>query len=102
QPAAPPAPAQASPGLLGAIASGIASFESDVHQGRTPVRYWGGRFNAARNELYTTISGQGQESLGRIVFSMIAMLAGWGACAGALIYLQHRLYRRFGIVLGLN
>jgi small-conductance mechanosensitive channel len=92
----PPAPAQPSPGLLGAIASGIASFESDVHQGRTPVRYWGG------NELYTIISGQGQESFGRIVFSMIAMLAGWGACAGALIYVQHRLYRRFGILMGLN
>ncbi|MFL9907154.1 mechanosensitive ion channel domain-containing protein [Paraburkholderia sp. RL17-337-BIB-A] len=99
---APPASAQPSPGLLGAIASGIASFESDVHQGRTPVRYWGGRFNAAGNELYTIISGQGQESLGRIVFSMFAMLAGWGACAGALIYVQHRLYRRFGILMGLK
>ncbi|CAE6816696.1 mechanosensitive ion channel family protein [Paraburkholderia haematera] len=99
---APPAPAQPSPGLLGAIASGIASFESDVHQGRTPVRYWGGRFNAAGNELYTIISGQGHESFGRVIFSMIAMLAGWGACAGALIYLQHRLYRRFGILMGLN
>ncbi|MGF6771132.1 small-conductance mechanosensitive channel [Paraburkholderia sp. GAS199] len=98
----PPAPAQPSPGLLGAIASGIASFETDVHQGRTPVRYWGGRFNAAGNELYTIISSQGHESLGRILFSMIAMLAGWGACAGALIYLQHRLYRRFGVVTGLN
>ncbi|WP_168793433.1 mechanosensitive ion channel family protein [Paraburkholderia aromaticivorans] len=99
---APPAPAQPSPGLLGAIASGIASFESDVHQGRTPVRYWGGRFNAAGNELYTIISGQGHESFGRILFSMAAMLAGWGACAGALIYVQHRLYRRFGIVMGLQ
>ncbi|MEZ0605336.1 mechanosensitive ion channel family protein [Paraburkholderia sp. IW21] len=99
---APPAPAQPSPGLLGAIASGIASFESDVHQGRTPVRYWGGRFNAAGNELYTIVSGQGHESFGRVAFSMLAMLAGWGACAGALIYLQHRLYRRFGIVTGLN
>ncbi|MFM0210324.1 mechanosensitive ion channel family protein [Paraburkholderia sediminicola] len=99
---APPAPAQPSPGLLGAIASGIASFESGVHQGRTPVRYWAGRFNAAGNELYTIISGQGQESFGHIVFAMIAMLAGWGACAGALIYLQHRLYRRFGILMGLN
>ncbi|XUW87142.1 mechanosensitive ion channel family protein [Burkholderia sp. M6-3] len=97
-----PAPAQQSPGLLGAIASGIASFESDVHEGRTPVRYWGGRFNAAGNELYTIISGQGHESLGRILFSMFAMLAGWGACAAALIYLQHRLYRRLGIVIGLN
>ncbi|MFM0598133.1 mechanosensitive ion channel family protein [Paraburkholderia dilworthii] len=99
---APPAPVQPSPGLLGAIASGIASFESDVHQGRTPVRYWGGRFNAAGNELYTIVSGQGQESFGRILFSMIAMLAGWGACAGALVYVQHRLYRRFGILMELN
>ncbi|MFP3566599.1 mechanosensitive ion channel family protein [Paraburkholderia sp. SIMBA_030] len=99
---APPASAQPSPGLLGAIASGIASFESGVHQGRSPVQYWGGRFNAAGNELYTIISGQGQESLGHIVLSMFAMLAGWGACAGALIYLQHRLYRRFGIVMGLK
>lgn len=99
---APPAPAQPSPGLLGAIASGIASFETDVHQGRTPVRYWGGRFNAAGNELYTIISGQGHESFGRILFSMIAMLAGWGACAAALIYVQHRLYRRFNIAMGLN
>ena len=96
------ASAQTSAGLLGAIASGIASFESNVHQGRTPVRYWGGRFNAAGNELYTIISGQGQESFGRIVFSMIAMLAGWGACAGAIIYVQHRLYRRFGILMGLK
>ncbi|MCX4172299.1 MULTISPECIES: mechanosensitive ion channel family protein [Paraburkholderia] len=106
QNAAPAAPAsataQTSAGLLGAIASGIASFESNVHQGRTPVRYWGGRFNAAGNELYTIISGQGQEGFGRIVFAMIAMLAGWGACAGALIYVQHRLYRRFGILMGLK
>ncbi|SIT42957.1 MscS Mechanosensitive ion channel [Paraburkholderia ribeironis] len=98
----PPAPAQPSPGLLGAIASGIASFESDVHNGRTPVRYWGGRFNAAGNELYTIISSQGRESFGRILLSMLAMLSGWGACAGALIYLQHRLHRRFGIVMGLR
>jgi small conductance mechanosensitive channel len=96
------APAQPSPGLLGAIASGIASFESDVHQGRTPVRYWGGRLNAAANELYTIISSQGRESFGSVLLSMLAMLAGWGACAGALIYLQHRLHRRFGIVMGLH
>jgi|GEM_PF-62099 len=95
-------PAPPSPGLLGAIASGIASFESDVHQGRTPVRYWGGRLTAAGNELFTIVSGQGRESLGRILLSMFAMLAGWGACAGALIYLQHRLYRRFGIDLKLR
>src|SRR4051794_28045488 len=96
------APAQPSPGLLGAIASGIASFESDVHEGRTPVRYWGGRFNAAANELYTIVWSQGRESFGSVLLSMLAMLADWGACAGALIYLQHRLHRQFGIVMGLH
>jgi small conductance mechanosensitive channel len=100
--ASAPVPVQPSPGLLGAIASGIASFETDVHQGRTPLLYWGGRFNAAGNEFYTIVSGQGHESFGRIVFSMLAMLAGWGACAGALIYVQQRLYMRLGIVLGLH
>jgi small-conductance mechanosensitive channel len=95
---APPAPAQPSPGLLGAIASGIASFESGVHQGRTPLRYWAGRFNAAGNELYTIVSSQGRESLGKILLDMFLMLAGWGACAGGLIYVQRRLYARFGVV----
>jgi len=99
---APPAPAQPSPGLLGAIASGIESFESDVHQGRTPFRYWAGRFNAAGNEFYTMVSSQGHESLGKILLDMVAMLAGWGACAWALICLQRRLYARFGVVYGLK
>jgi len=97
QTAGPAAAAQPSPGLLGAIASGIASFESDVRQGRTPARYWSGRINAAANELYTIVSGQGRESLGHILLSMLGMLAGWGACAGLLIYLQHRFRRRFRI-----
>lgn len=99
---APAPPAQPSPGLLGAIASGIASFESGVHQGRTPLRYWAGRFNAAGNELYTIVSSQGHESLGKILADMFLMLAGWGACAWGLIYVQRRLYARFGVVYGLN
>jgi hypothetical protein len=66
---APAAPAQPSPGLLGAIASGIASFESGVHQGRTPLRYWAGRFNAAGNELYTIVSSQGPQSFGKIFWT---------------------------------
>jgi small conductance mechanosensitive channel len=99
---APPAPAQPSPGLLGAIASGIATFESGVHEGRTPLRYWGGRFNAAANELYTIVSSQGRESLGTILLDMVAMLAGWGACAWGLIYLQRRLHQRYGIEFGLK
>jgi small conductance mechanosensitive channel len=99
---APAAPAQPSPGLLGAIASGIASFESGVHQGHTPLRYWAGRFNAAGNEFYTIVTSQGHESLGKILLDMVAMLAGWGACAWALIYVQRRLYVRYGVVYELK
>ncbi len=99
---APPAPAQPSPGLLGAIASGIASFESGVHQGRTPLRYWAGRFNAAANELYTIVTSQGHESFGKIVADMFLMLAGWGVCAWGLIYIQRRLHARFGVLFELN
>jgi small conductance mechanosensitive channel len=98
----PAAPAQPSPGLLGAIASGIASVEADVNNGRTPLRYWSGRFTAAGNELYTIVTSQGRESFGRVLLDMFAMLAGWGACAAGLVYLQRRLYARFGIVYELD
>ncbi|HXZ07895.1 MAG TPA: mechanosensitive ion channel domain-containing protein, partial [Paraburkholderia sp.] len=99
---APPAPAQPSPGLLGAIATGIAALETDVDNGRTPMRYWAGRFNAAGNELYTIVTSQGPQSLGRVLLDMVAMLAGWGACAAGLIYVQRRMYARFGIVYELT
>ncbi|TDN70627.1 mechanosensitive ion channel family protein [Paraburkholderia sp. BL10I2N1] len=98
----PAAPAQPSPGLLGAIASGIASVEADVNNGHTPLRYWSGRLNAAGNELYTIVTSQGRESFGRVLLDMFAMLAGWGACAAGLIYLQHWLYARFSIVYELD
>jgi moderate conductance mechanosensitive channel len=98
----PPAPAQPSPGLLGAIAAGIASFENDVHQGRSPLNYWSGRFNAAGNEIYTIVTSQGREHFGRLLLNMIAVLAGWGACAAGLIYLQRRIHARFGIVVRLD
>ncbi|WP_429342283.1 mechanosensitive ion channel family protein [Paraburkholderia sp. GAS42] len=98
----PAAPAQPGPGLLGAIASGIASVETDVNNGRTPLRYWAGRFNAAGNEFYTIVASQGRESFGRVLLDMVAMLAGWGACAGGLIFVQKRLYARFGIVYELK
>ncbi|WP_429257221.1 mechanosensitive ion channel family protein [Paraburkholderia sp. GAS334] len=98
----PAAPAQPGPGLLGAIASGIASVETDVNNGRTPLRYWAGRFNAAGNEFYTIVASQGRESFGRVLLDMVAMLAGWGACAGGLIFVQRRLYARFGIVYELK
>ena len=99
---APAPPAQPSPGLLGAIASGIASFESGMHQGRTPLRYWAGRFNAAGNELFTIVTSQGPESLGKILLDMAAMLAGWGLCAWALIYVQRRLHARYRVVFELK
>jgi small conductance mechanosensitive channel len=98
----PAAPAQPGPGLLGAIASGIASVEADISNGHTPLRYWAGRFNAAGNELYTIVTSQGRESFGRVLLDMFAMLAGWGACAAGLVYLQRRLYARFGIVYELD
>ena len=98
----PAAPAQPGSGLLGAIASGIASVEADVNNGRTPLRYWSGRFTAAGNELYTIVTSQGRESFGRVLLDMFAMLAGWGACAAGLVYLQRRLYARFGIVYELD
>ncbi|WP_109479484.1 mechanosensitive ion channel family protein [Paraburkholderia sp. C35] len=91
-----------SAGLLGAIAAGIASFENDVQQGRSPLNYWSGRFNAAGNEIYTIVTSQGREHFGRVLLNMIAVLAGWGACAGALIYLQRRIHARFGIVVRLD
>ncbi len=94
----PVAPAQPGSGLLGAIASGIASVETDVSNGRTPLRYWAGRFNAAGNELYTIVASEGRESFGHVLLDLFAMLAGWGACAGGLIYLQRRMYARFGVV----
>lgn len=105
QHAAPPAAAssaQGAAGLLGAIASGLASVAADVHQGRTPARYWSGRINAAANELYAIVASQGSEHFGKVVLDMLAMLAGWGACAGSLIWLQRRLHARFGIVEGLK
>jgi small conductance mechanosensitive channel len=98
----PVAPAQPGPGLLGAIASGIASVEADVNRGRSPISYWSGRLNAAGNELYTIVSSQGREKFGRILLDMFAMLAGWGACAAALIYLQRKVHAHYGIVVMLN
>src|ERR1700754_945698 len=98
----PVAPAQPGPGLLGAIAAGIASVEADVNRGRSPISYWSGRLNAAGNELYPIVSSQGREKFGRIVLDMVAMLAGWGACAAALIYVQRKVHAHYGIVVRLN
>ena len=89
-------------GLLGAIASAVTNIEADVKRGKTPLAYWGGRFNAAGNELFTIVTSQSREPFGRTVLNYFAMLAGWGACAFVLVYLQRRMQRRYGIVAGLH
>ncbi|WP_250501877.1 mechanosensitive ion channel family protein [Caballeronia sp. AZ7_KS35] len=89
-------------GLLGAIASALTNIEADVKRGKTPIAYWVGRFNAAGNELFTIVTSQSRESFGRTLFNYFATLAGWGACAMALVYLQRRVRARFGIDSGLH
>lgn len=101
-----PAPAsgaaEATSGLLGAIASGLASVESDARRGRSPLHYWADRFSAAGVELYALASGGEGESPGRIVFDAFAMLLGWGACAAVLRWLERRLLRRLSMATGLR
>ncbi|SAL75943.1 mechanosensitive ion channel protein [Caballeronia arvi] len=89
-------------GLLGAIASALTNIEADVKRGKTPIAYWGGRFNAAGNELFTIVTSQSRESFGRTLFNFIAMLLGWGACAFVLVYIQRRVQARYGIDTGLH
>ncbi|HLX01298.1 MAG TPA: mechanosensitive ion channel family protein [Trinickia sp.] len=94
--------AQQTPGLLGAIASGIVSVEAQVRHGDTPLRYWASRLSAAGLDLYAIATGQGANSPGHVLVDLCAMLAAWGACAGALVYLQRRLHARYGIDAGLQ
>ncbi|WP_277185511.1 mechanosensitive ion channel family protein [Caballeronia sp. BR00000012568055] len=89
-------------GLLGAIASGLTSIEADVRRGKTPIAYWSGRFNAAGNELFTLVTSQSREPFGRTLFNYFATLAGWGACAFVLVWLQRRVQARIGIDVGLH
>ncbi|WP_432207607.1 mechanosensitive ion channel domain-containing protein [Burkholderia stagnalis] len=92
----------ANAGLWGAIASGMASVESSMKQGDSPVRYWAGRFNAAGNELYTIMSGHGPDSFGHVLLDFALLLVGWGACAVVLIAIQQRLAARLGVAMKLN
>jgi small conductance mechanosensitive channel len=99
QNAAPAAPAVSERGngdLLGAIASGIASVESNLNEGRSPLNFWAARSSAAANELRMILSGERGEPFGRVLLGMTATLAGWGACAGLLLYLQRRVLARYG------
>ena len=94
--------AAATSGLLGAIASGLASVEADARRGSSPVHYWAGRFSAAGNELYGIAAGSEGESAGHIVFDLFAMLLGWGVCAAVLRWIERRLLRRFAVATGLQ
>ncbi|SAK97165.1 mechanosensitive ion channel protein [Caballeronia temeraria] len=93
---ATPASAPANADLLGAIASGIASVETNLSEGITPLRFWAARGDAAAGELQAVVTGAKGESFGRIVAGMGATLAGWGLCAYALIRLQRRIFARYG------
>jgi small-conductance mechanosensitive channel len=95
-PAVPASSAQGNGDLLGAIASGIASVETDLSEGRTPLHYWAARSSAAAGDLRTIIRGGSGEPFGHVLLGMIATLAGWGACAGLLIYLRRRISARYG------
>jgi len=89
-------------GLLGAIASGLSGLEDDFSRGRTPLNYWGGRLNAAGNELFTIVSGQSRESFGHTLLNYCLMLAGWGVCAFLLVYFQRYLHARYNVHFGLR
>lgn len=96
QNAAPAAPAQTNGDLLGTIASGIASVETNLNEGRTLFHFWTTRSSAAADELRTILTGGAGETLGQLLFGMTASLAGWGACAALLIYIQRRVFARYG------
>nr|WP_235025859.1 mechanosensitive ion channel family protein [Caballeronia arationis] len=95
-PAAPASSGQVNSDLLGAIASGIASVETDLSEGRTPLHYWVARSSGAAQELWTILRGGSGQSFGQVLLGMIATLAGWGACAALLIYLRRRISARYG------
>ncbi|PRY08493.1 mechanosensitive ion channel family protein [Paraburkholderia sp. BL25I1N1] len=95
-PVVPASSAQDNSDLLGAIASGIASVETDLSEGRTPLHYWAARSRAAANDLGTIFRGASGESFGNVLLGLIGTLAGWAACAGLLIYLGRSVSARYG------
>ncbi|KGS05945.1 MULTISPECIES: mechanosensitive ion channel family protein [Burkholderia] len=89
-------------GLLGAIASGMASVEASLRERDTPLRYWSARFRAAGRELYGLASGAGPQPSTRILLDLVLMLAGWLACAALLIWAQHGFWARHGVTVKLD
>ncbi|BAN26591.1 mechanosensitive ion channel family protein [Caballeronia insecticola] len=92
-PPASPAPA-ATTDLLGAIASGIASVETNLGDGLTPARVWAARAEAAGTELKRIVAGESGVSFGQVLAGMITTLAVWSACAFLLMYAQRRIFAR--------
>jgi small conductance mechanosensitive channel len=93
---APAAPAPSNSDLLGAIATGIASVETNLNESRTLLHFWAARSSAAADELRTILTGNAGEPFGEVLAGMTATLAGWGVCAGLLIYVQRRIGTRYG------
>jgi small conductance mechanosensitive channel len=91
---APPAPGKGD--LLGAIASGIQSVETNLVDGLSPLRLWQARAGAAANEFQAIVSGRPDASFGRVFIGMAATLAVWGLCAFLLIHVQRRIFARYG------
>jgi small conductance mechanosensitive channel len=95
-PAPVAASAQTNGALLGVIASGIASVETNLNEGRTPLHFWAARFGAAASELRALVTGGRGETLGQILLDIASTLAGWGACAALLVHLQRRVLAHYG------
>ncbi|XUW90546.1 mechanosensitive ion channel family protein [Burkholderia sp. M6-3] len=81
--------------FLGAIASGIASVETNLGGG-APLRAWGVRSRDAAGELQGIVTGTRGGSLAQILGGLSATLAGWGLCALALRHVQRRILARYG------
>lgn len=91
-----PPPPPANGDLLGAIASGIASVETNLSEGLSPLRFWAARASAAARELRIIVTGANGESLGEFLAGMGATLVGWGVCAFVLIRVQRHIFARYG------
>ncbi|SIT44302.1 Small conductance mechanosensitive channel ion channel [Paraburkholderia piptadeniae] len=99
---APVPRAQTNSDLLGAIASGIASVETNLNGGGTPLHFWAARSSGAASDLRAIFIGSRGETFVEVLVGMASTLAGWGACAGLLIYLQRCVLARHGQDLALE
>ena len=84
-------------GLLGAIASVLTNVEADIKRGKTPFAYWGGRFNAAGNELFTIVSEPQPRAFGRTAAQFFPDIHRWGRARPAAVPAAAASTWRFGI-----